>query len=147
MEYCRRGQRQKGSTLMKTNMLCGTVLAMFAVASLTSAAGIVVYPEYDARIERDNAYEVQVSQGGEQRRLTVYNHCEKSILHPRTRGGDVNRRFCEFAFDGGPVRVEIAFCEDVKLDFDLAVTELLSVFFCASEPCDELSFRSMSLVK
>lgn len=36
---------------------------------------------------------------------------------------------------------------DVKLDFDLAVTELLSVFFCALTPCDELSFRSMSLVK
>ena len=36
---------------------------------------------------------------------------------------------------------------DVKLDFDLAVTELLSVFFCALTPCDELSFRSMSLIK
>ena len=90
------------------------VLALFAVVSLTSAAGIVVYPEYDARIERDHAYEVHVSQGGEKRRLTVYNHCEKSILEKRTRGGDVNRRFCEFAFDGGPVRVEIAFYEDVK---------------------------------
>ena len=31
-----------------------------------------------------------------------------------TRGGDVNRRFCEFAFDGGPVRVDIGVCEDVK---------------------------------
>ena len=100
------------------------VLALFAVVSLTGEAGIVVYPEYDARIERDHAYEVHVSQGGgEKRRLTVYNHCEKSILEKRTRGGDV------------------------KLDFDLAVTELLSVFFCALTPCDELSFRSMSLIK
>ena len=90
------------------------VLALFAVVSLTSEAGIVVYPEYDARIERDHAYEVQVSQMGKKRRLTVYNHCEKSILEKRTRGGDVNRRFCEFAFNGGPAKVEIAFCEDVK---------------------------------
>jgi hypothetical protein len=39
------------------------------------------------------------------------------------------------------------FDADVKLDFDLAVTELLSVFLCASAPCDELSFRKLSLVK
>ena len=99
---------------LKNRILCGTVLALFAVVSLTSKAGIVVYPEYDARIERDNAYEVRVSQGSEKRRLTVYNHCEKSMLETRTRGGDVNRRFCEFAFDGEPITVEITFCEDVK---------------------------------
>ena len=73
-----------------------------------------MYPEYDARIERDYAYAVCVTQGAEQRRLVVYNHCEKSALTKRTRGGDVNRRFCEFAFDGGTVRVDIAVCEDVK---------------------------------
>ena len=99
---------------LKNRILCGTVLALFAVVSLTSKAGIVVYPEYDARIERDNAYEVRVSQGSEKRQLTVYNHCEKSMLETRTRGGDVNRRFCEFAFDGEPITVEITFCEDVK---------------------------------
>ena len=82
--------------------------------SLAARGGIVVYPEYDARIERDYAYAVRVTQGGESKRLAVYNHCEKSMLERRTRGGDVNRRFCEFAFDGGPVRVDVAFCEDVK---------------------------------
>ena len=82
---------------LKNRILCGTVLALFAVVSLTSKAGIVVYPEYDARIERDNAYEVRVSQGSEKRQLTVYNHCEKSMLETRTRGGDVNRRFCPVA--------------------------------------------------
>ena len=76
--------------------------------------GIVAYPEYDARIERDHAYAVRVSQENESRKLTVYNHCEKSALATRTHGGDVNRRFCEFAFSGGPVRVDVAFCEDVK---------------------------------
>ena len=92
-----------------------TLLSAFAIsAAMASSGGVVVYPEYDARIERDYAYAVRVSQGAERRRLVVYNHCEKSALTLRTRGGDVNRRFCEFAFDGGPVRVDIAVCEDVK---------------------------------
>ena len=89
-------------------------VAAAVLAALFAHGGIVTYPEYDARIERDYAYAVRVSQGAATKRLVVYNHCEKSILDPRTRGGDVNRRFCEFAFDGGPVKVEIAFCEDVK---------------------------------
>ena len=90
------------------------VAAATACAALAAHGGIVVYPGYDARIERDHAYAVSVTQGGESRALTVYNHCEKSILERRTRGGDVNRRFCEFAFDGGPVRVDMAVREDVK---------------------------------
>ena len=36
---------------------------------------------------------------------------------------------------------------DVSLDFDLSVTELFAVFFRAMKPCDELSFRNLSLVK
>lgn len=91
------------------------VFAGVMSAALVAFGGIVVYPEYDARIERDSAYAVRVAQGAEKKRLVVYNHCEKSALTLRTRGGDVNRRFCEFAFDGGPVRVDIAVCEDVKL--------------------------------
>ena len=83
-------------------------------AAFAAFGGIVAYPEYPKEVERDYAYAVRVSQGAERRRLVVYNHCEKSVLTLRTRGGDVNRRFCEFAFDGGPVRVDIAVCEDVK---------------------------------
>lgn len=83
-------------------------------AAFAAFGGIVAYPEYPKEVERDYAYAVRVSQGAERRRLVVYNHCEKSPLTLRTRGGDVNRRFCEFAFDGGPVRVDIAVCEDVK---------------------------------
>ena len=90
------------------------VVAATALAALAAQGSVVVYPEYDARIERDYAYAVLVSQGAERKRLVVYNHCEKSALVTRTRGGDVNRRFCEFAFDGGPVRVDVAVCEDVK---------------------------------
>ena len=102
------------SFMSLTRIVCGAILAVSALTSLKGHAGIVVYPEYDARIERDYAYAVHVVQGKTERTVTVYNHCEKSMLETRTRGGDVNRRFCEFAFDGGPVRVEIAFCEDVK---------------------------------
>ena len=92
-----------------------TLLSAFAISvAMASSGGVVVYPEYDARIERDYAYAVRVSQGPEKKRLVVYNHCEKSALTTRTRGGDGNRRCCECAFDGGPVRVDIAVCEDVK---------------------------------
>ena len=90
------------------------IAAATAFAALAVHGGIVTYPEYDVRIERDYAYAVRVAQGNEQKRLTVYNHCEKSALTNRTRGGDDNRRFCEFAFDGGPVRVDVAVCEDVE---------------------------------
>ena len=100
---------------MKTNLVAARlIVAAIAAAALAAPGGVVVYPEYVARVERDYAYAVRVTQGSERRRLTVYNHCEKSILEPRTHGGDVNRRFCEFAFDGGPVRVDVAFCEDVR---------------------------------
>ena len=77
-------------------------------------AAVSVYPDYPEAIERDGAYDVAVTQGGRSERLVVWNHCEKSILAQRTHGGDVNRRFCEFAFDGKPVRVDIAVKEDVR---------------------------------
>ena len=95
---------------MKNELL----FALTFSAAFAAFGGIVAYPEYPKEVERDSAYAVRVSQGAERRRLVVYNHCEKSALTLRTRGGDVNRRFCEFAFDGGPVRVDIAVCEDVK---------------------------------
>jgi len=91
------------------------LMAAGVFACLAACAGLVVYPEYPAAIERDGEYEVSVTQGAAAaRRLVVYNHCEKSILRERTRGGDVNRRFCEFAFDGEPVRVDIKVSRDVS---------------------------------
>ena len=94
--------------------------ADFATCSRVASAAfdpnsrLVVYPEYPAQIERDYAYGVTVTQGDTTTNLVVYNHCEKSPLADRTHGGDVNRRFCEFAFSGDPVRVDIAVCEDVQ---------------------------------
>ena len=86
-----------------------------ALCACTAArAELVVYPDYPEQIERDFAYAVRVVQGGDKKMIPVYNHCEKSILLGRTRGGDVNRRFCEFAFSGGPVRVDIRVTEDVR---------------------------------
>ena len=93
--------------------LCAICAGTLFVANAALAA-IVAYPEYPPRIERDHAYRVTVSQrGGGTIEIPVYDHCEKSALSERTRGGDVHRRFCEFAFDGGPVRVDVAVCEDV----------------------------------
>ncbi len=90
----------------------------FCAASLSVDAGaadaLVRYPDYPAAIERDRSYAVRVRQGETRRDLVVWNHCEKSVLSSRTRGGDVNRRFCEFAFAGSPVTVDIAVREDVR---------------------------------
>ncbi len=86
-----------------------------ALAAATAHSELVVYPEYPKQIERDFAYSVSISQeNGEPHPIPVYNHCEKSALPRRTRGGDINRRFCEFAFSGAPVRVDVAVCEDVQ---------------------------------
>ena len=89
------------------------VLALSLVAA-SAAAEIVTYPEYPAAIRRDWAYEVTVTQGSDTRSIPVYNHSVKSPLTGRTRGGDSYRRFCEFAFSGDPVRVDIRVCEDVQ---------------------------------
>ena len=99
--------------------MCGKrqskIMAAAVVVLATAAWGeLVTYPEYPPEITRDYAYGVRVVQGESKKSLVVYNHCEKSVLDVRTRGGDVNRRFCEFAFDGGPVRVDIRVVEDVK---------------------------------
>ena len=84
-----------------------------ASATLDPDSRLVAYPEYPAQIERDYAYAVTVTQGDSTTNLVVYNHTEKSPLADRTHGGDVNRRFCEFAFAGDSVRVDIRVCEDV----------------------------------
>ena len=85
---------------MLLNFCLPVFLALFGGVKDT----LIVYPEYPAVIERDKAYKVTVTQGEVTKPLVVYNHCEKSTLTTRIHGGDVNRRFCEFAFSGKPVR-------------------------------------------
>ena len=96
---------------MKVKNLCAFALMLAAGGAF---AAVTVYPDYPEAVERDCAYAVRVTQGDRRARLVVWNHCEKSALNGRTHGGDVNRRFCEFAFDGGPVRVDIAARRDVR---------------------------------
>ncbi|HCG20057.1 MAG TPA: dockerin, partial [Verrucomicrobia bacterium] len=95
-------------------VLCQVCASFAAENPVATADALVRYPDYPAAIERDDAYRVRVRQGKKAERLVVWNHCEKSLLEGRTRGGDVNRRFCEFAFAGRPVTVDIAVREDVR---------------------------------
>ena len=95
---------------MLLNFCLPVFLALFGGVKDT----LIVYPEYPAVIERDKAYKVTVTQGKVTEPLVVYNHCEKSTLTTRIHGGDVNRRFCEFAFRGKPVRVDIRVRQSVS---------------------------------
>ncbi len=88
--------------------------SLFVAVAFALHAEVVVYPDYSDKIDRDYAYDVSVTQGGETKKLVVWNHTEKSILNDRTRGGDVNRRFAEFAFSGEGVRVDIRVHQDVQ---------------------------------
>ncbi len=72
-----------------------------------------IYRELPDRIRRDFAYDVTVTQGDRTERIPVYNHTEETACTGRGSGGDHNRRFAMFAFDGGSVRVDIK----VKSDF------------------------------
>ena len=87
-----------------------------STSSAEEVAGDVlqVYPEYDARIERDYAYDVTVTQGNTVRALTCYNHTDVVASSDRTLNGDSVRRFCEFAFANAPVRVDVTVKQDFK---------------------------------
>lgn len=75
---------------------------------------LITYPEYPEQIARDYVYSVTVEQGSRSKELVVYNQTEAYFYQDRFDGGDVNRRFCEFAFSGKPVTVHIR----VNRDFD-----------------------------
>lgn len=79
---------------------------------------LIVYPEFDKRIERDYLYSVSVTQGDKSAVLPVYNHCtdSRTTRNPVDTSADENRRFSTFAFDpaGGSVRVDIK----VNRDFE-----------------------------
>ena len=75
---------------------------------------LIVYPEYPEQIARDYEYSVTVTQGSKSEELVVYNQTEAFFYQDRFDGGDVNRRFCEFAFSGVAVTVHVK----VNRDFD-----------------------------
>lgn len=75
---------------------------------------LIAYPEYPEQIRRNYDYSVSVTQDKTSEKLTVYSHTQENYLTGRAVGGDIYRRFCEFAFSGAQVRVDIK----VNFDFD-----------------------------
>lgn len=75
---------------------------------------LVAYPEYPEQIARDYTYSVSVEQGSRSEELVVYNQTADYFYQGRFDGGDTNRRFCEFAFSGKPVTVNVR----VNRDFE-----------------------------
>ncbi len=68
---------------------------------------LVIYPELDARINRNFDYKVSVHQGTQSADLPVYNHTMFNAPGGRSVGGDSYRRYSMFAFCGDQVRVDI----------------------------------------
>lgn len=71
---------------------------------------LIIYPEFDKRIERDYLYSVSVTQGTRTEPLPVYNHTEDSRVNRNPvddNRADEYRRFSTFAFAGEGVRVDI----------------------------------------
>ncbi len=77
------------------------------------ADNLVIYPEFDEKIQRDYTYSVTVTQGDKSATLPVYNHVSP-LLESRGEHFDLYRRFATFAFEGSRVRVDI----EVKQDFE-----------------------------
>ncbi len=75
---------------------------------------LVAYPEYDERIVRDYSYSVSVTKGNRTVDLTSYNHTDSVMTSNRTVNGDMYRRFCEFAFSGSQVRVDVTVHSDFE---------------------------------
>ncbi len=68
---------------------------------------LVIFPEYPEQLRRNYDYKVTVSQGNKSSQIPVYNHTMEYDLRDRGAGGDMYRRFSQFAFSGKQVRVDI----------------------------------------
>lgn len=69
---------------------------------------LVIYPELPEPIRRNYDYKVTVTQGEKSAGIPVYNHTMEYDAPDRAIGGDLYRRFSQFAFSGEKVRVDIA---------------------------------------
>lgn len=94
--------------------LVGNDILVHADSIWYANSKLITYPEYPEQIARDYMYSVSVSQSGKSADLVIYNQTEAFFYQNRFDGGDVNRRFCEFAFSGAPVTVHVK----VNRDFD-----------------------------
>ena len=75
---------------------------------------LVIFPEYPEQIRRNYDYKVTVSQGDKSAQIPVYNHTMEYDLHDRGSGGDMYRRFSQFAFSGKQARVDIKVGRDFE---------------------------------
>lgn len=93
-------------------------VTVFTLLPLKTAAQeniLLSYPEYDERITRCYEYEVSVTQNNKTIPLKVYDRCNSStLLGNRTERPDMHRRFCEFAFSGESVTVNIRVRKDFR---------------------------------
>ena len=75
---------------------------------------LIEYPEYpEDVVPRDYDYTVKITQGNKTIEIPVYNPVFTSEYFNSSMDGDWHRRFCEFAFSGEPVTVEVT----VNVDF------------------------------
>ncbi len=75
---------------------------------------LVIYKELPELIRRNYDYKVTVTQGDQTSSIPVYNHTMEYEVSNRSIGGDLYRRFSQFAFSGEGVRVDIK----VNRDFE-----------------------------
>ncbi len=68
---------------------------------------LVIYPEYPEMILRNYDYSVSVTMDKDTHSLPVYDHVMQNSVKSRALNGDLHRRFSQFAFSGGQVRVDI----------------------------------------
>lgn len=106
--------RSVANEVVRLYGLVGTDILVNANDIWYANSQLIAYPEYPEQIARDYTYSVSVSQSSKSADLVVYNQTEAFFYQDRFDGGDVNRRFCEFAFSGAPVTVHIK----VNRDFD-----------------------------
>ncbi|MGN0173198.1 MAG: dockerin, partial [Acutalibacteraceae bacterium] len=77
-------------------------------AQASDLSELIKYPEYpEPYLERDYAYSVSVTQGEKTIDIPVYNAARQYDDFRNVPEGDYYRRFCEFAFSGDPVTVNV----------------------------------------
>ncbi len=68
---------------------------------------LIIYEKLPEQIRRNYDYKVTVTQGDKVASIPVYNHTMEYEVSNRAIGGDLYRRFSQFAFSGQRVRVDI----------------------------------------
>ncbi|MGN0173328.1 MAG: carbohydrate binding domain-containing protein [Acutalibacteraceae bacterium] len=94
------------------------ILVLFLSMSIPASAStnqLIEYPEYPDVLPRNYDYAVSVTQGEKTINIPVYNTCRQDEIFL----DDKYRRFCEFAFEGDAVTI------DVTVNIDITSFEVL----------------------